>query len=111
MTTKTSLPTITEHIINIFNTYLTSRKQSTISKLLRLNARNQNFPSEVSEYLTKKVLTKAWEVSMNDIHKGKVGDLVSDKFKSKIEVKCFSSNAPVSFGARKMGCACVGRCP
>lgn len=56
-------------------------------------ARLPNFPEDVSENIVKFLLRK---IMNRDCNKAKVGDLVSDG--KKIEVKCFVSNGPSSFG-------------
>ena len=91
------------HIISVYNNYLETIKLSNKSKELGLSARHPNFPSEISEYLAKRSLMKAWNLDENEITKKKKqsGDLVinySSNIFHKIEVKCFSSNGPISFG-------------
>jgi hypothetical protein len=56
------------------------------------NARRANFPEVISEFIIEKI--KGYDQSFS-------GDLIS-KEKHKIEVKCFSSNGPISFGPNEL---------
>lgn len=56
------------------------------------NARRANFPEVISEFIVEKI--KGYDQSFS-------GDLIS-KDKQKIEVKCFSSNGPISFGPNEL---------
>src|ERR1700747_792594 len=89
---------IKKHILKVFNHYLEAIENAKISKEVGLNARNPNFPSEISEYIVKHSLCKYWDLDKDDIIKPKDGDLMLVSDKRKIEVKCFSSNGPISFG-------------
>jgi hypothetical protein len=69
--------------IEKFNNILLSRK-----------IRKINFPSEISENIAKASIDKYYNVNCN--WNVKTGDLIIGK--KKIEVKCFSSSGPTSFG-------------
>lgn len=91
------------HVIYLYKHYLKSIDLANKSKALKLNARCPNFPSEVSEYMAKTVLMKAWNLEEKEMtkYKKQSGDLVinyAPGISHKIEVKCFSSNGPISFG-------------
>lgn len=93
---------LNKHIIYTYQIFLEAKKNAYKSIELGLNARQPNFPSEISEYIAKRILIKKWELEKNDIVCGKCGDLcISKTPEKKIEVKCFSSNGPISFGPKE----------
>lgn len=84
---------ITKELLDIYNKKSILYKEIN-SKLVKRQIRNENFPSEISENITKYALYKyykifgTWEVSS--------GDLVF--LNKRVEVKGFMSTGPSSFG-------------
>lgn len=66
-------------------------KSYSLSSQLHSSIRRPNFPEDISENIVKLYL---------NCKKVSPGDLFSDKY-GKIEVKCFSSSGPISFGPKE----------
>lgn len=85
---------------DILNNYLENyiRQQELITRLnnslINKKIRRTNFPSEVSENIAKYALFKKYKIMPN--WDTKKGDLIIGY--KRIEVKCFTSNGPISFG-------------
>lgn len=74
-------------IYEYYNNYKELCMISEKLKKLYKKGRKPNFPEYVSEFIAREIL---------NAKKGKTGDLVYKN--KKIEVKCFASNGPTSFG-------------
>ena len=82
----------------ILNNYISTVEINTkINKLLsKKKIRNPNFPSEISENIVKYCLVKCKRYKIFPNWDTEFGDL--DWVYKKLEVKCFSSTGPSSFG-------------
>lgn len=87
------------HIITVVRHFIKGTELARESKSLGLNSRNPGFPSEISEFMALKVLSRKWNIPEKKFIVGKSADIILDN--KKIEVKCFSSDAPVSFGSNQ----------
>lgn len=85
-----------EMVNDMLNMYIykINFNESINEKLSKKKIRNENFPSEISENITKFILSKIYNCMPN--WDTDYGDLEMDN--KKLEVKCFSSNGPSSFG-------------
>jgi hypothetical protein len=86
-----NIVTMTEYSVEILNNRIKSYKAYSLSSKLHKSIRRANFPEDISENIVKFFL---------DCEKIIPGDLYSVKY-GKIEVKCFSSTGPISFGPRE----------
>ncbi len=80
------------YLRNIKNIYYSYKTYS--AKLQFLKLRRPNFPEYVSEGMIKIILNNSIDKTSK---KCKNGDLISD-IEGRQECKCFTSNAPISFG-------------
>ena len=77
-----------------FNNFYEDMSSKLSGNIYKNKFRNENFPCAVSENLTKFIIYEIYKIMPNwDI---KCGDL--DMGDKKIEVKCFSTDTPSSFG-------------
>ncbi len=79
-------------LFNLYKKYVTSLQE--INKTCPIKIRMPNFPSEISETIVAYVFKYTYG---HGVRWSPVGDLISNGG-IKIEVKCFSSNGPSSFG-------------
>ena len=84
-----------EYTKEILRKRLTAYKQYTLSSQLNSFIRKPNFPEDISENIVR-----LYELQDCSEWKHKSGDLYS-KSDGKIEVKCFSSTGPISFGPKE----------
>jgi hypothetical protein len=82
-------------ILHAYQTYTSFLKFKNLTYSKYKKIRMPNFPSEVSEHIVKLILEKRHNLPI--IWKPKTGDL-ADSQGRKLEVKCFSSEGPSSFG-------------
>jgi hypothetical protein len=83
------------------------------SKKLHPDCRTQNFPDYISENITKFIINKIQNLKTSQNSKepvgffncinSKIGDLeiINDNEVIKVEVKCFTSKGPSSFGPKE----------
>ena len=83
-----------EYTKEILLSRLESYKKFHSSSSLHKKIRKPNFPEDISENIVKNFL------EFETTWKEKTGDLFSKKF-GKIEIKCFSSDGPISFGPKE----------
>ena len=88
-------------IIQLYRHYIEEKKL--LNELIKTSKkiRHNNFPSIVSEHMASRVLMNQWRLTDKEIFRPEYGDLavkISPNITKRIEVKCFSSNGPITFG-------------
>lgn len=83
-----------EKALNFYHLHVKYCKER---KKLCGDARAPNFPECLSESIVAEIIRKVEKV---DCKKGRVGDLIKNKI-TRIEVKCFTSIGPSSFGPKE----------
>jgi hypothetical protein len=83
-----------EYTKEILLSRLESYKAFHSSSILHKKIRRPNFPEDISENIVKNFL------DFETTWKKETGDLYSEKI-GKIEIKCFSSDGPISFGPKE----------
>lgn len=81
-------------LLNHFTTYC--KKRIEIYKDMNKKQRQPNFPEDISENIVRFIIEKLEKINVS--WNTTSGDLMIINTKEKIEVKCFSSTGPTSFG-------------